>query len=820
MKRYTETLKYDWQFLRGDIKNAELDTCRVKEWETVRVPHDYAIKGPFDPMNDRGNTMVNADGFPVSNNSAGRTGALPVMGTAWYRRSIHIPAAWTDKEISLEFDGVMSHCEVFANGKSVGKNVYGYTTFRVDITDVVAAGDNLLAVRVDQAPWESRWYPGAGIYRNVRLVVKEKTNISYHTVYLTTPTVTEDRAEVLITADITNPTPGLNMKITITDGEGNAVNHVTVPVADGKVETNISVSSPKLWSNIAPNLYFAELKLMSGDTVLDDETVRFGIRTIEFDRDKGCLVNGVVTKMKGVCMHHDMGAIGTAVNESAIRRQLKIMAEMGCNSIRTSHNPPAPELLNIADEMGLYVIVEQFDQWRENKTVNGYGLYFDKWAEYDFTCTIRRDRNHPSVIMWSIGNEIEDQRVKEGGETARFLAEIAHREDPSRKVTAGFHIDDQARANGLVDAVDVVGWNYRPFRYQIYHEATKDIIYGSETESCVSSRGVYYIPNEYAVSKDEKPQTTAALYDYLKKAWKYYPGVEIPAPARPETNVNSYDLSAPAWAYYPEVEFAAQDNHPYIFGEYVWTGFDYIGEPTPYGIRARGAKVARSSYFGIVDLAGLPKDRYYSYQAKWADREVLHLFPHWNWEEGDVLPVHCYSSYDRAELFVNGKSYGICEKKPNSDNCLERYRLMWNNVRFEAGELTVKALDADGTVLKTETVRTAGAPAKLKLSADRSFYNADGDDLCYITVTVLDKDGNFCPLADNTLYFDVNGCGEFIASDNGDQTDFEVFHSPVRDAFSGMAVGIFRTLKDQKGTMCITVSCDGIPDAKIAVEVR
>ena len=818
MERYIQRLVYDWKFSRGEIPHAAQTDCNYDGWKTVRVPHDYAIEGPFDPNNDGGNTIVNADGFPVCDNAAGRTGALPTAGCAWYRREIDIKKEWDGCEITVEFDGVMSHCDVYMNGKPVGRNVYGYTSFKVDVSDAVQyGGSNLLSVRVDQRPWESRWYPGAGIYRNVRLVVKDATNFDYHTAYLTTPVVSAEKATVAITADIKNPKDGLFVFVDITDADGNTVASTTVPVCDAKISANIDIQKPKLWSNAAPNLYFAKLVLMSGQTLLDNEIIRFGIREVVFERGKGCFVNGVCTKMKGVCLHHDLGALGTAVNESAIRRQLKLLAEMGCNSIRTSHNPPAPELLDIADEMGLYVIVEQFDQWKINKTANGYGLYCDKWAEYDFTCTIRRDRNHPCVIMWSIGNEIPDQNEKSGGATARFLANIARREDPSRKVTVGLDKDDGARTNGVTDAVDVVGWNYRPHRYEIYHKGTNDIIYGSETVSCVSSRGIYFIPDKKAISADEKPTTIAELYDYPRRAWRRYDYVEIPAPERPEGHVNSYDLSAPDWAYYPEAEFAAQDDHPYVFGEYVWTGFDYLGEPTPYGTYEVGGKLARSSYFGIFDLAGIPKDRFYSYKAKWTDKEVLHLFPHWNWKDGDVLAVHCYSSFSRAELFVNGRSCGIRQKKPGSNNCLERYRLMWDDIKFEAGELTVKAIDDNGNVLKTETVRTAGTPARLEISADRAQYTANGDDLCYVTVRVLDENGNFCPTANTRLDFSCTGKCEFIACDNGDQTDLEVFSSPHRNAFSGMAVAIFRTLHREPGDMNITVSAMGMSPVTLTV---
>jgi len=820
MERYVERLTHQWLFARGERKNGALFQCSLRDFKPVRIPHDYAIEGPYDIYNDKGNDYLNADGMPVSDRVVGRTGALPLAGTAWYRRELDIQPQWKGKRVSLEFDGVMSHCEIYINGTCVGKNVYGYTSFEVEISDALDYdGPNLLAVKVTQEFRESRWYPGAGIYRNVRLVVREKTSIAYHSAFITTPVVSPEASTVQIRAQVFHPTEGLRLTAAILDAAGSQVAEATAAVAEGMVDLSLDVSSPHLWSGETPYLYTAKLTLCRGEESLDSESIRFGIRELVFDRDNGFFVNGKHVKIQGVCMHHDMGAIGTAVNVSALRRQFRILADMGCNSIRTSHNPPAPEVLELADELGFYMIVEQFDQWKCKKTAKGYGVYFDEWAEYDLTCTIRRDRNHPSVILWSIGNEIHDQRHPQGGETARFLANIVRREDPTRKVTAGLDMDDNARVTGVVDAVDIVGWNYRPHRYKIYHASTNEIIYGSETASCVSSRGVYFIPQKEARAKDTR-NTLTEMVDYQNRPWRRYDNVEIPAPMRPETQVSSYDLSAPDWATYPEVEFAAQDDCPFVFGEYVWTGFDYMGEPTPFKEMAPGGKLARSSFFGIVDLSGIPKDRFYSYQAKWTNKEVLHLFPHWNWNEGDVLPVHCYSSYDRAELFVNGKSQGIREKKPHSDNCLERYRLMWQDVRYEPGEITVKALDMDGNVLQTQTIRTAGTPASLELSADREFYTADGEDLCYITVKVLDKDGNFCPKANTRLTFSCEGAGTFLASDNGDPTDLEVFSSPERDAFSGIAVGIFRTLEGQTGTMTVTVSGEGVESAQIPVQVR
>lgn len=810
MKRLIERLAYGWQFAKGEINRAPYPDCPYQHWETVRVPHDWAIEGPFDTQNDKGNLIPGADGYPASGKVQGRTGALPCAGVAWYRKEIFLKEEYRECTVCIEFDGVMDNSTVYMNGICVGGRHYGYTSFCVDVTKQVEFGaSNLLAVKVDQRNQSSRWYPGAGIYRNVRLVVKHTTHIAYHATYITTPEVTDEQATVSVQTQIVNPNEKTIMIATLFAPDGTQLEKQTLPATDTRFQTQFTVKNPQTWSHKTPILYTVELRLKETHTPLDDETVRIGLRKLTFDGEKGFFVNGEYTRLHGVCMHHDLGALGAAVNRSALRRQLHIMQEMGCNAIRTSHNPPAPELLELADEMGFYIIVEQFDQWRERKTAFSYSRYFDEWAESDLTATIRRDRNHPCVIMWSIGNEIVDQNVPKGAETAHFLNDICHREDPSRPTTAGFNTDG-AIQNKLTEEVDIVGWNYRPHLYRKYREDTNWIMYGSETESCISSRGVYYIP-EAKTDFSESIQGKAdpnILYPYC----------ELPVRARPEAQVSSYDLSAPAWAYYPEIEFAAQDDCPFIFGEFVWTGFDYLGEPTPYGWS--NSYFARSSYFGIVDLAGIPKDRYYSYMAKWTNKEVLHLFPHWNWNDGDVLPVHCYSSYDRAELFVNGKSYGIRQKEPNSKDPLKRYRLIWENVVFEAGELTVKALDENGKILKTETVCTAGEPASIELTADREAYTDDGEDCCFITARLLDKDGHFCPTANNRLTFTVTGQGEFLAADNGDPTDVDLFQDPDRDAFSGCAVGIFRTLKNRKGVMRISVSAENLPTATLNVLVK
>lgn len=482
----------------------------------------------------------------------------------------------------------------------------------------------------------------------------------------------------------------------------------------------LSVRNPELWSVKNPYLYKVVSNVYVGDKLYDTYNTSMGFRSFKFDKDKGFFLNGENVKLKGVCLHHDLGPLGAAVNYRALERQLKIMQEMGCNAIRTSHNPPTPELLELCDKMGFLVQVEAFDEWRIGKNRNGYNILFDEWAERDLTAMIHRDRNHPSVIMWSIGNEVREQNYNKGAETARFLTDICHREDPTRPVTAGFNSHNNAIKNGLADVVDIVGFNYKPHDYKNKHEKFPDyIIYGSETASTVSSRGVYKFP---------------------VKEWKsaYYD----------DYHVSSYDLEYPGWASTPDTEFLQQDECSFIAGEFVWTGFDYLGEPTPYN----EGTPARSSYFGIVDLAGLKKDRFYLYQSRWSDKPVLHVLPHWNWEEriGENVPVYCYTNYPKAELFVNGKSMGVRWKSNNSK--YERYRLMWNDVVYQPGEIKVVAYKEDGSVAETQVVKTAGRSYRIRTTVDRREISADGKDLAFVTIEVIDKDGNLCPRADNLLF--------------------------------------------------------------------
>lgn len=515
-----------------------------------------------------------------------------------------------------------------------------------------------------------------------------------------------------------------------------------------------------------PYLYKVVSNVYVGDKLYDTYNTSMGFRSFKFDKDKGFFLNGENVKLKGVCLHHDLGPLGAAVNYRALERQLKIMQEMGCNAIRTSHNPPTPELLELCDKMGFLVQVEAFDEWRIGKNRNGYNILFDEWAERDLTAMIHRDRNHPSVIMWSIGNEVREQNYNKGAETARFLTDICHREDPTRPVTAGFNSHNNAIKNGLADVVDIVGFNYKPHDYKNKHEKFPDyIIYGSETASTVSSRGVYKFP---------------------VKEWKsaYYD----------DYHVSSYDLEYPGWASTPDTEFLQQDECSFIAGEFVWTGFDYLGEPTPYN----EGTPARSSYFGIVDLAGLKKDRFYLYQSRWSDKPVLHVLPHWNWEEriGENVPVYCYTNYPKAELFVNGKSMGVRWKSNNSK--YERYRLMWNDVVYQPGEIKVVAYKEDGSVAETQVVKTAGRSYRIRTTVDRREISADGKDLAFVTIEVIDKDGNLCPRADNLLFFDVEGAASLKAVCNGDPTDQTSFASDYMRTFNGKLVVVLQA-SDKSG---------------------
>ncbi|MCC2686398.1 MAG: hypothetical protein K0R75_3297, partial [Paenibacillaceae bacterium] len=620
-------LKSGWKFARTEEKdvpspNAESAGVGPNDWCTVAVPHDWAIGGPFDKNNDVQITSVTEDGIMHDMVHVGRTGGLPITGEGWYRKTLPIPESVSGKRIFIEFDGVMSDSTVFLNGQEIGSWPFGYSSFSFELTDQVKFDcDNVLDVRVCARENTSRWYPGAGIYRNVRLVITGQVHVDHWGTTITTPAVSENTAQVCLATTVVNHTgqvQQVELRTTILGPDGNEVAKNSVQKSVVGTETfslEFAIANPSLWDIASPKLYKAVSVVLVDGEESDRYETPFGIRSISFEANRGFFLNGRHVKMKGVCQHHDLGALGAAVNVRALRRQLEILQEMGCNAIRTSHNPPTPELLDLCDEMGFLVIDEAFDEWASGKVKNGYHRLFHDWAEKDLRAMIRRDRNHPCIIMWSIGNEIREQGQKDGAKIAQFLTDICHDEDRTRPVTAGFNNTDAAIKNGLAAAVDVPGWNYKPHLYKKYHEEHPEwIMYGSETASTVSSRGKYEFPAEE----------------------------EVPVEVRPSLHTSSYDLAAPKWATTPDKEFAAQEECEFSLGEFVWTGFDYLGEPTPY----REEWPSRSSYFGIVDLCGIPKDRYYLYQSHWSNKPVLHLLPHWNWDgmEGKAIPVHCYTS--------------------------------------------------------------------------------------------------------------------------------------------------------------------------------
>ncbi len=682
----------------------------------------------------------------------------------------------------------MSEPKVFLNGKKIGEWNYGYNFFYFDITDYIAAnGKNTLAVHLSNLGESSRWYPGAGLYRKVKLIVKNKESIDQWGTFVTTPIVSNDVAKVNVKTKVTGENLRIVTKIKDASGKEVAVN-TTEAIFGNEFEQNIAVKNPQLWSPETPYLYTAISQIYVGDVLKDETTTRFGIRTLKFEPNKGFSLNGKVRKFKGVCLHHDLGPIGTAINKAALRRQLTILKDMGCDAIRSSHNMPSLEQLELCDEMGFLFLAESFDEWAKPKVKNGYNRFFETDAEKDIVNLVHATRNHPSIVMWSSGNEVPDQWGSEGVKRAKWLQEIFHREDPTRPVTVGM---DQVKAtmeSGFGAIMDIPGLNYRlPLYEEAFQKFPQGFILGSETASTVSSRGVYKFP-------------------VVKGANKQYPDFQS----------SSYDLEYCSWSNVPDDDFVLQDDKPWVIGEFVWTGFDYLGEPTPYD----EMWPSRSSYFGISDLAGLPKDRFFLYRSRWNTTDkTLHVLPHWNWEgrEGQTTPVFVYTNYDSAELFVNGKSRGI--QKKNNATPQNRYRLMWNDVKYEPGTIKVVALDKDGKAVAEESIRTAEKPYQIKLEADRTTLEANGEDLAFVTVSVVDKDGNPCPTATQQLKFSVNGKGTYRAACNGDATSLEPFHLPTMKLFSGKLVVLVQST-EEAGKMELTVTGKGLKSGKIGLDSK
>ncbi|GLB49488.1 DUF4982 domain-containing protein [Neptunitalea lumnitzerae] len=780
------TLKDNWKFFKGDNENAYKIDFNADKWQTVSVPHDWAIYGPFDKEIDKQVVKIEQNNEKEATEKTGRTGALPFIGTGWYRKTFSVTDLTADKKALLVFDGAMSNAQVYINGTLVGGRPYGYSYFYFDITEYLNKNaDNVLAVKLHNDPFSSRWYPGAGLYRKVQLIVKDKISFDQWGHFITTPYVSDSLARVHITSKASGK--NLTVKTRIKDAEGHVVAEISSNTQFGKsFELDIPVKNPTLWDTENPYLYTAEISLYEGESLKDIENVTFGIRSITYTRD-GFMLNGKITKFKGVCLHHDLGPLGTAINTAALRRQLTILKDLGCNAIRSSHNMPSIEQLELCDEMGFLFLAESFDEWQKPKVENGYNKYFAEWAEKDVVNLVRATRNHPCIVMYSSGNEVPDQWGNEGVKRAKWLQDIFHREDPTRPVTVGM---DQVKAvmeSGFGALLDVPGLNYRVHLYEeAYDKFPQGFLLGSETASTVSSRGVYKFPVEKGYGK-----------------------------TYPDYQSSSYDLEYCNWSNIPEDDFVLQDDKPWVIGEFVWTGFDYLGEPTPYD----DFWPSRSSYFGINDLAGLPKDRYYLYRSRWNTKDTtLHILPHWNWEgrEGEVTPVFVYTSYDSAELFVNGKSQGIRTKNKNSK--LERYRLMWNDVTYEPGTLKVVALDANGNPVEEKEVKTAGKPHHLVLNPDRKELTANGEDISFVEVTVVDKNGIPCPTAQNQLNFKVNGAAEYRAACNGDATSLEMFHEPTMKVFNGKLVVLVKS-GTTIGNATLTVRGKGLKKATLNLSV-
>ena len=775
----------EWKFFKGENTNAYLLNFDDSEWESVQIPHDWAIYGPFDKEVDKQTVKIEQNNEEVATEKTGRTGALPFIGVGWYRTSLDILESEEGKKLLLTFDGAMSNAQVYINGEKIGGRPYGYSYFYFDVSEKLKPGQtNSLAVRLENSPRSSRWYPGAGLYRKVRLITKDPVSFKHWGHTITTPFIGDSKARVNVISEVEGS--DVCVKTTIKDSEGNMIAENSNCERFGdEIEQNIGVENPKLWSPENPYLYTANIQLLQDGKVMDEKNINFGIRSIEYTSE-GFKLNGKTTKFKGVCLHHDLGPLGTAVNTSALRRQMKILKDLGCNAIRSAHNMPSFEQLQLADEMGFMFIAESFDEWKKPKVENGYNLYFEDWAEKDVQNLVRATKNHPSIVMWSAGNEVPDQWGSDGVKRLHRLQDVFHEEDPTRPVTVGM---DQVKAvmeSGFGAVLDVPGLNYRVHLYEEAHDRfPQGYILGSETGSTVSSRGIYKFP--------------------VKS------GPDI---FHPDLQSSSYDLEYCNWSNIPEDDFEQQDDHDWVLGEFVWTGFDYLGEPTPYD----NYWPSRSSYFGMVDLAGIPKDRYYLYRSRWnTEEETLHVLPHWNWEEreGEITPVFVYTSYDSAELFVNGKSQGIQKKNMNSK--LERYRLMWNNVRYEPGKIRVVAYDDNGKPAMEKEIVTAGKPHHLKLEADRTQLKANGEDISFVTVSVVDKNGNLCPRATNELSFRVNGAGEYRAACNGDPTSLELFHEPKMKAFSGKLVVLVKS-KKSAGNIQLKVNGKNLRSEQLTLE--
>ena len=762
------TMSEGWQFSRDSVN-----------WQQVTVPHDWAISGPFDKKWDLQVVAIKENGEDVATEKSGRSGALPWIGKGYYKTTFTVPRGYGNAQ--LIFDGAMADPHVYVNGRLAGHWAYGYNAFIVDVTPFVHTdgAPNTLAVSLENKEESNRWYPGGGIYRPVKLVMTQKKEAALDTwgLYVRTLCIEGEKASLQVEHQLDAATiidNDFELEILLTDARGaNVLTHKTRPDGLGHFSARLDVYAPSLWSPERPYLYSMTATLRHKGIEVDRQSTKVGIRTVSFSKEGGFQLNGVRRKIKGVCLHHDLGPLGAAINKTALIRQVEMMKAMGADAIRTSHNMPSTMQMQVCDSLGMMVMAESFDGWKEPKVRNGYGSYWDEWWQQDIRNLVLNHRNHPSIILWSVGNEIPEQWKPEGVKRYKDLIALCHQYDPSRMVTCGMDQADGAIYCGFAQVADVPGYNYRLHKYEeMIQRLPQGFILGSETASTVSSRGHYYFPDTVATNK----------------AW-------------PDGQCSGYDVEYCWWSNVPDDDWKMQDDFDWTVGEFVWTGYDYLGEPTPYD----EYWPSRSSYFGICDLAGLPKDRYYLYRSHWNKQEhTIHLLPHWTWPDrkGKVTPVYCYTDYPTAELFVNGKSQGRITK--NDTTRLDRYRLRWRDVIYQPGELKVVVYDENGNTAGQQIVRTAGKPKRLLLEPERRTIKADGNDLAYITVSLVDKNGTLCPDASNRLEFSVTGAGTYKAACNGDATSLEPFTQPQMSLFHGQLVVVCQAGKTP-GVMTLTV---------------
>ena len=817
-QRKETVLRDGWKFSRGEGLDATAPSevnFNDKKWQTVQVPHDWAISGPFNKEIDKQTVAIEQNGEKQATEKTGRSGSLPWIGEGWYRTKFTVDK--NSQRVILNFDGAMAEPEVYVNGAKVGEWKYGYTPFNIDITGVVNSDEtpNTLAVHLKNVEESSRWYPGAGLIRPVTLIQTGKAAIEQWSIAANTMASLDGTVTEEFQAQVAGMQPKVRyaFEFTIKNDKKKQQTFLAKADADGVAKIVGNITDVTLWTPEEPKLYDLQVTLYTvrdgaPDRILDKQTKKIGFRTVEVSEDRGFMLNGQTRKLKGVCLHHDLGMLGAAVNKAALIRQVELLKSMGCDAIRTAHNIPSQMQMEVYDSLGMMVMAESFDMWVYPKCKNGYARFYKDWWQRDLQNLVLANRLHPSIVMWSIGNEIPEQGMKDGNRMTREMQNYVHSLDKTRPVTSGMDRIDNAIGTGFAQVLDIPGINYRTHRYQAAHEKLRHgFVLGSETASTISSRGVYKFPVERFDGK-----------------------------AYEDGQCSSYDTEACWWSNIPEDDWLLQDDNDWVIGEFVWTGFDYLGEPTPYD----EYWPSRSSYFGIFDLAGLPKDRYYLYRSRWNQQDkTIHLLPHWTFpgREGEITPVYCYTNYPTAELFVNGKSQGKISKNTDAttpsgkdgritdinDPCIDRYRLRWNNVKYEPGELKVVVYNEGGKEMGTQIVKTAGAASQIQLTGDLGAnikpLKANGEDMTFITVNILDMNGNIVPDADQQINVSVSGAANFKGICNGDATSLEVFTKPTMKAFHGqLVIGIQSNGK--QGEAIVKVTGKGLKPATATIPAQ